>query len=108
MSKRLRQAQAEKIKLLRGADEGTLPKDICQDSADFSYNVLAELLNDKFMEAARHDRIVNPCFYNVKITSAGRRRLKELERSRIVAFYLQHWPWLWGVAIAIVLGIWKR
>lgn len=79
MSERL--TQAEKLKLLRGADEGTLPKRICQDNADFSYDILAELCDDGLMKAEKHDAIANRCFHDIKITSLGRKQLEELQQA---------------------------
>ena len=44
----------------------------------------------------------------LRIVPQYRRHWTARALSALVAFYLRHWPWLWGVAIAITLGIWKR
>lgn len=80
MSETIDRVRAEELKLLRGASEGTLPKDIAQYSADFSYDALAALCVAGFMNAERHGRIVNPCFHSMKITSIGIDKLAELEQ----------------------------
>ncbi len=104
MSKTLTQAQAEKLKLLRGADEGTLPKRICQDSANFSYDMLAELRDDGLMKAEKHDAIVNRCFHDIRITPAGRAAFAKLSASilsRLMAFCADNWKVLLPAVITL-------
>jgi hypothetical protein len=105
VSKTLTQAQAEKLKLLRGADEGTLPKRICQDSTDFSYAALVELCDYGLMKAGKHDALVNPCFHDIKITPAGRAVLAKLSASlprRLMAFCAENWEALLPAVITLV------
>ncbi|OHC65534.1 MAG: hypothetical protein A2045_15830 [Rhodocyclales bacterium GWA2_65_20] len=105
MSEKPTQAQAEQIKLLRGADERTLPERICQDSADFSYDALAALCDDGVMKADKHDAIANRCFHNIRITPAGRTALARLSASlprRLMAICAEKWDVLIPAFIALV------
>jgi len=70
----------QELKLLRGAASGTLPREITQDSSEYSYDVLAELCHADLMIATKQGRLVNPYFHSMKITHAGRDYLASLEQ----------------------------
>ena len=70
------------LKLLRAAADGTLPKSIGRDTAEFSFEILRELHEAGLMTATYFPAIVaaEQRFLDPRITHSGRQRLAELEQ----------------------------
>ena len=74
-------AQAEQLKLLRAAADGTLPKLVAQGMAEFSRDILRELYDEGMLTGGKFQPIDGPAEYtDLKITLRGRDRLAELEQ----------------------------
>jgi hypothetical protein len=81
VSEALTKAQAEQLKLLRAAADGTLPKHIAQDMTEFSRDVLRELYDDGMLTGTKFQPIAGPAeFSGLKLTLRGRERLAKLEQ----------------------------
>jgi hypothetical protein len=82
VSRALTKAQADELKILRTADDGTLPKSIGRDNAEFSFEILRELCDHGLMTATYFPAIIRAeqCFLDPRITHSGRQRLAELEQ----------------------------
>lgn len=82
MLETLTQAQAEQLKILRVAAEGSLPRNIARGSNEFSFDILRELYDSGMITAAYFQAILpeEQCFLDSKITLSGRQYLSGLEK----------------------------